>query len=263
MPLKQDVVFRGSKDGLQIILNGVQDLGVLKEKLRDHLKRAESFFQVSDVILDTGDTVLPLDEILDIQNILAYPYGLRLKKIIHSEEPPKDRSRDKRDSTRPALAAPVAASQAAAGLTGAPPGAVAAPRAPSTQRARAERPAYAGRAAQPTTLLHKGTLRSGQRIDHDGNVVVIGDLNPGAEVKATGDIIVMGALRGLAHAGAAGGSGVVVALRLEPTQIRIGDVIGRPPEGDAKPGREPEVAKLRDGMILIEPLEGTRWEGER
>jgi len=93
--------------------------------------------------------------------------------------------------------------------------------------------------------------------------VVVGDVNPGAEVQASGDIVVVGALRGLAHAGANGDSSVVVvAVRLEPTQLRIGDVIGRPPEGDASSGKEPEVAKLKDGMILVEPLDSIRWEGE-
>jgi len=241
LPVKQDVVFRGNKEGLEIILSDVQDFGVLKEKLRNHLKRAESFFQVSDVILDTGESTLSLDEILEIQNMLAYPYGLRLKKIVHKGNSSGDKARERREAKRPAAPRPV-----------------------DPQRARPTGPSHSGLAASlQETLLHKGTLRSGQRIHHDGNVVVLGDLNPGAEVKATGDIVVMGALRGLAHAGAGGGLGVVVAFRLEPTQLRIGDVIGRPPEGNAKSGREPEVAKLRDGMILIEPLEGTRWEGER
>ncbi len=52
--------------------------------------------------------------------------------------------------------------------------------------------------AGDAALLHKKTLRSGQRIDHDGNVVILGDVNPGAVVTCTGDIVVMGTLRGVA-----------------------------------------------------------------
>lgn len=252
MPGRQDVVFRGSKEGLEILLNGVQDFGVLKEKLRDHLRRAESFFQVSDIVLNTGDATLSLDEILEIQNMLAYPYGLRLKKIVHSGS----------GTPRQSESAPPHPGPGVSGTS-----------APATPRRRT-REDSGGRSfrverlprassGSPDTLLYKGTLRSGQRIDHNGNVVVVGDVNPGAEVTAAGDIVVMGALRGLAHAGAGGVPGVVVASRFEPTQLRIGDVIGRPPERDARSGREPEVAKLKDGVILIEPLEGTRWEGER
>ena len=47
------------------------------------------------------------------------------------------------------------------------------------------------------TLMVKRTLRGGQRVEFEGNVVVKGDVNAGAEVLATGDIIILGALRGL------------------------------------------------------------------
>ena len=261
MPAGQDVVFRGSKEGLEIVLGDVQDFGALKDKLKEQLKRAESFFQVSDVVLDTGDATLSLDEILEIQNMLAYPYGLRLKKIVHGSRAGAGKDRGRRDAAaRPALSppAPVEARGQSGSTASSPP-----PRAFYGRGAQNAARFPAGSARLPETLLHKGTLRSGQRIDYDGNVVVLGDVNPGAEVRASGDIVVMGALRGLAHAGSEGGPGAVVAFRLEPTQLRIGDVIGRPPEGEAKSGREPEVAKLKNGVILIEPLEGAKWEGER
>lgn len=48
------------------------------------------------------------------------------------------------------------------------------------------------------------TLRSGQRVECAGDVVVLGDVNVGAEVIAGGSVAVMGALRGLVHAGATG-----------------------------------------------------------
>lgn len=35
------------------------------------------------------------------------------------------------------------------------------------------------------------------------------------------------------------------------------------PEGELGAPREPEVARLKDGVILVEPLDGSRWEGER
>jgi len=241
---KQDVIFRGTKGGLELVLSDAQEFGVLKAKLKDHLKRAEFFFQGSDVVLDTGEASFSLDEILEIQDILAYPYGLKLKRIVHNEDlvAKPDRPRERaRDARKPAVVS-----------------------APPPASRPAVRPAYSRPApVLPQTLLYKGTVRSGQDIDYEGNVVIVGDVNPGAEVKATGDIVILGALRGLAHAGAGGNHGVVVASRLEPTQLRIGDVIGRPPEGGPASGREPEVARLKDGMIVIEPLEGTRWEGER
>jgi septum site-determining protein MinC len=242
----QDVVFKGSKEGLYLILNAKQDFEVVKEKLREHLKKSEFFFKGSpEVILETGEEGFSLDEILEIQNILAYPFGLKLKKVKHRDRAPRRETRTEHRTVRPVPRDK--------------------PR-ESVQSRVADRSRYMRSVAGvlPDTLLYKGTVRSGQRIAYDGSVVIVGDVNPGAEVRATGDIVVMGVLRGLAHAGASGDTNMsVVALRLEPTQLRIGDVIGRPPEGERSAGSEPEVARLRDGMIVVEPLEGVRWEGDR
>jgi septum site-determining protein MinC len=103
------------------------------------------------------------------------------------------------------------------------------------------------------TLLLKRTLRSGQRVRFDGNVVVMGDINPGAEVVASGDIIVMGTLRGVAHAGATGDQkAIVAAFRLLPTQLRIGPIIGRSPDGGSPRPDAPEVARVQDSVVVIE-----------
>lgn len=106
---------------------------------------------------------------------------------------------------------------------------------------------------EEATLLHKRTLRSGQRIDFDGHVVILGDVNPGAVVNCSGDIIVFGTLRGVAHAGASGNArSIVAAFRLEPTQLRIAQYISRAPDGEALRPSGPEVALVRDECIQIE-----------
>ena len=74
------------------------------------------------------------------------------------------------------------------------------------------------------------TIRSGVEIRHRGTVVVLGDLNPGGIVVANGDILVWGRLRGVAHAGASGNSKcLIMALQMEPTQLRIADFVARAP----------------------------------
>jgi septum site-determining protein MinC len=101
---------------------------------------------------------------------------------------------------------------------------------------------------------HKGTVRSGQSLAAAGNLVVVGDVNAGAELTAVGDIVVWGSLRGVAHAGAQGDdSATVYALRLEPTQLRISRCIATAPPPDKRRARAslPEIAKIRDGHIVI------------
>ncbi|SFJ10477.1 septum site-determining protein MinC [Paenibacillus sp. UNC496MF] len=103
--------------------------------------------------------------------------------------------------------------------------------------------------------LLAGIVRSGQTVEHDGNLLLMGDVNPGGTVLCTGDIYVLGALRGLAHAGFKGRKDTVIAASLlKPTQLRIDDVISRPPDewitGDAMM----EYAFLSEGVMKIDKI---------
>ena len=80
--------------------------------------------------------------------------------------------------------------------------------------------------AMSETKFHKGSLRSGQRMEVEGSLVILGDVNSGAEVMASDNIVVLGALRGLAHAGAKGNKQAIIAAGLLDTvQIRIANVV--------------------------------------
>jgi septum site-determining protein MinC len=111
-------------------------------------------------------------------------------------------------------------------------------------------------------------LRSGQSLEFEGNIVLIGDAHRGSEIRATGNIIVWGELLGLAHAGCLGKpSAEIRALKLDPLQLRIADVIARRPDqwthepclsGEAgmnKALRDPlwrgEVARIVEGEIQL------------
>lgn len=104
------------------------------------------------------------------------------------------------------------------------------------------------------TKFYRGTVRSGQLLNFNGNVVILGDVNPGAEVEATGNIVIMGTLRGTVHAGMDGNKeAIIAALSLQPVQIRIASVITRPPDdaGEKVP-MVPEIAYVKEDMIYIE-----------
>lgn len=80
--------------------------------------------------------------------------------------------------------------------------------------------------ATSDTKFHKGSLRSGQRLEFEGSLVVIGDVNPGAEIIAGENIVILGELRGLAHAGAKGNRDAIIeAVEIEAKQLRIADII--------------------------------------
>ena len=76
------------------------------------------------------------------------------------------------------------------------------------------------------TKVHRGSLRSGQRLETEGSIVIIGDVNSGAEVIASDNIVVVGTLRGLAHAGAKGNKNAIIAAgKLDAVQIRISNIV--------------------------------------
>jgi len=108
-----------------------------------------------------------------------------------------------------------------------------------------------------SVLVVRKDLRSGQIIEHFGDVILIGDLNPGAEIRASGNIIVFGKLRGIAWAGYPGNTeAVIVAGKMEPQQLRIANIFAVPEEEDRKVKNENvlEMASVEEGEIVIKPL---------
>ena len=102
-------------------------------------------------------------------------------------------------------------------------------------------------------ILHKGTVRSGDRISSDGNLCIIGDVNPGSIVSAKKNIYVWGKLLGIAYAGKSGNkSASIASLYLNPLQLRIADVIAIGPK--EKPHNYyPEIAIIDKRTIIIKP----------
>ena len=73
------------------------------------------------------------------------------------------------------------------------------------------------------THFYRGTLRSGSKIESDGNVVVLGDVNPSSIIRARGNVIVLGHLNGTVCAGLGGDDrAFIAAIYFNPIQITIG-----------------------------------------
>ena len=103
------------------------------------------------------------------------------------------------------------------------------------------------------TKFIRKTVRGGQSIRYQGNIVIIGDINSGAEVYASGNVIVLGRIKGKVSAGTNGNSkAVIAAFLLQPEILTIANVIAMSPDDVEKPSY-PEVAKIKDGAIIVEP----------
>ena len=102
------------------------------------------------------------------------------------------------------------------------------------------------------TKVVTGVLRSGRRVDFEGSIVVLGDVNSGAEIVAEGNVIVLGKLRGFAHAGAKGNrSAFIAASEINPTQLRIADIIMKAGMDKIDASQGYETAAIEMGEIRI------------
>ncbi|MEN9934419.1 MAG: hypothetical protein RLZZ387_998 [Chloroflexota bacterium] len=214
------IAIKGSKDGLRLQLDEGAEWPELLTALREQLGQGAQFYSGAKVVVDIGERGLAADQLADLLELMRQ----------HHLEPSSlaSTSRDSRNAAR------------AAGVT-----------------ARVLDRSVADGEDRGEAAFLKRTIRSGQIIRHQGHVTVLGDVNAGAEIIAGGSVIVWGRLRGTVHAGALGDrEAVICALELAPTQLRIADLIARPPEGRAQ--ITPEIARVADGQISVE-----HWGGHR
>lgn len=102
------------------------------------------------------------------------------------------------------------------------------------------------------TTFHRGSLRSGQKLETEGSLVILGDVNSGAEVVASDNIVVLGNLRGLAHAGAKGNKQAIIAAGLLDTvQIRIANIV-KEIDRDEEPLHKQAYVFVNEDKIIIE-----------
>jgi septum site-determining protein MinC len=221
IPPRPPVAIKGGPAGLKVIVRAAEP-DAIETSLREQLLRdSMGFFKGASVVIELPGPPMDLNVAAKLAAALESA-GMVLTAVVAAEQAggaAEDRTAEpKREPRQPASPAG--------------PGAI---------------PAHAA-------MLVTGTVRGGQRLVHEGPVVVLGDVNPGAAVVAGGSVIVWGRLRGTVEAGLtggeSGGGAVVCALDLAPTQLRIGKALARAPE---EPGRQPapEVAKVEDGRIVV------------
>lgn len=102
------------------------------------------------------------------------------------------------------------------------------------------------------TKFHRGSLRSGQKLETEGSIVILGDVNSGAEVIASDNIVVLGNLRGLAHAGAKGNKKAIIAAgNLDVVQIRISNIV-KEIDRDEDTVHKQAYVYVADDKVIIE-----------
>lgn len=111
--------------------------------------------------------------------------------------------------------------------------------------------AYEQNVENSETYFFKGGVRSGQKLEFEGSIVVMGDVNSGAEIIAGDNIVVLGNLRGLAHAGAKGNKKAIIAShKIESAQLRIANVLKEMEKEEIEESKQ--FASIVDDKIILE-----------
>ena len=208
------IQIKANREGFTLVPDPAASFDAVVTYLEKRLSESRDFFQRAEMTLDLRERSLSTDEITRLHRLLVDKGRVRLVEVKLGDDLQLvlDRPSDRRTLL---------------------PGMV--PRTPEN-----------------SALVVKNTCRSGIRVVSESDCVILGDVNPGAEVIAAGDVIIFGNLRGVAHAGAAGDrSARIWALSIEPSQIRIADIVAVPPRGSKPTPKRFEIAEIQDNLIEV------------
>ena len=224
----QNVAIKGVDDKLEIHLNEQSSYQSLREDLLQKLQSNKSFFlNCNTQVVISGGSLSPAQR-REIKRIFTMDYGIQ--NVFYSDEIKKTKEPAARISSEPLEIEK------------------------TTKVAKNDVELVSMEYFDAKSIFVSTTVRSGQRIECEGDIVVLGDVNPGAEIIAGGSIAVFGTLRGLAHAGAGGRTDVcVAALYMRPKQLRLSGRVVMPDE-KKKDTVVGEIARLEGDRVVLKPI---------
>lgn len=217
--VNQSVVIKSNKYGLIVILDKELDFTRLKQEVAEKFQSSAKFFGNAQMAISFQGRKLSLEEEMELVEAITDNCQIKVVSIV-----------DENKATEEAMKQALEKQEEQADLM-------------NLQDGR----------------FYKGTLRSGQVLESETSIIILGDVNPGARVISKGNVIVLGSLKGNIFVGAAGNENAfVAALSMDPMQIRIGDIIARCADGTSgkkkKAEDKPKIAYVEDGNIYIEPI---------
>lgn len=209
---REMVVFKGTRNGLVIVLDPTREYEDIRNSLLKKMESAKGFFKGARFSFFNGQQAIPENQKNELEDICRQ-FGL--VPNAREEQAALNKSFSKFTSGQA-----ISATKAVPSL------------------------------GEEACLVRR-SLRSGQRVHYPGHIVVLGDIHPGAEVVSGGSILVMGNCRGVIHAGAGGDRAArVIALKLSPTVISIADRRHAPEREKQSYG--PRLARLSGQEIVFE-----------
>ena len=226
--MEQPVVIKSNKYGLTVCLDTATDFDTLKNLVAEKFAESKKFFKGAELAVAFEGRELSQDEqIILVQEMIANA-GIKVPCIVDVDVAKEAVMKQAMEHTR------TSANVSDNGGDG---------------------------------KFYKGTLRSGQVLESESSIIILGDVNPGAAVISKGNVVVLGTLKGNIYVGAGGNENTfVAALSMDPMQIRIADYIARNSDGPEKKDKkkltkkkdkadeQPMIAYVDAGNIYIEPI---------
>ena len=216
MPLAESppVQVKADRKGFILVPDPAASFDSMVAYMRQRLEQSQDFFHKTDMVLDLRSRPLSTEQISELYSILYEKSKVKLVEIRLSDD----------------LSFVVE----------------------GEMRRRTVTKATVPQKENGAPVIVRNTCRSGVRIVSQSDCVVLGDVNPGAEIVAARDVVVFGTLRGIAHAGAGGDRlARIWALSIEPSQIRIADLVAVPPRGGKPIPKRYEVAEIQNDAIQV------------
>ena len=227
MQKDNNVIFKGGKNGIVIIMDERASFKQIEASLRSKIRSASKFFADAKTIISFKGKELSEVEILSLVEIINAETDLHISFVEDMTGTFEVNVFDKEAKT-------------------------------NLSKENINKEKILERLTSGDAYFQKSGLRSGQAINHNGSIVILGDVNAGAEVVATGNVVIFGAARGMVHAGSGGDRGAFVcAMSMQPIQLRIADIITYFPKeviNENKHKIDPVYAFVQDEEIYVAPI---------
>jgi septum site-determining protein MinC len=225
--MSQSVVIKSNKYGIHLVLDKDVEFDAILKEIVDKFKDTEKFFKSAKLAISFEGRELTTDEEQEIIDAITNNTSIKIFCIVDNNPAHEEFIKQQIEH----------------------------------YQATYEQPIVDNGGIQ----FYHGTLRSGQTVESETGIVVIGDVNPGATVSSYGNIVVLGNVKGNVYAGIGGDDkAFIFALNLDPIQIRIGSIIAKSPDKTYTVGRRrrrlketkvnPQIAYANGDMICIESL---------
>lgn len=229
--MSNEVIVKSNRYGIKLILNEQLPFSELLEKVAERFQETGAFFKDAQMAVTFQGRALTVEEEVKIVECIMSNSSIQIAGIVDESIALEQKMKERLEAFNKMY-----------GST-----------APQQE-------------AEEVTDFYKGNVRSGQVLECNSSITVIGDVNPGAKVISPGNIVVIGSLKGNAYAGAEGNrSCFIFALEMKPIQLQIGDVLAKSPDKvkesrknkkseKEEKGYAPQIAVVRSENICIEPM---------